>query len=487
MKDLKDLLHGIKVLERIGVADMSIMKIAFDSRKVTEGDLFVAVRGSQSDGHLFISQAIQNKASAIVCEKTPETPVGNVGYIVVEDCSQALGALASNFYGNPSRQLKLTGITGTNGKTTTATLLFDLFTGLGFKSGLISTVENRIGQRVVESTHTTPDPIELNDLLSQMTGDGCAYAFMEVSSHAIHQNRIAGLYFAGGIFTNITHDHLDYHKTFDEYIKAKKKFFDLLPKSAFALTNIDDKNGSVMVQNTNATVHRYALKKPAEFKAKIIENAAVGLHLWLDDHDYYGRLIGEFNAYNTLAAYAAAVLLGMNKLETLTVLSSLRGAEGRFDYIYSPERQITAIVDYAHTPDALEKVLTTIRQLRKPGQRIICLTGCGGDRDPMKRKSMGKVAAELSDIAILTSDNPRSEDPETIIEQMKEGITPEILYKVLEITNRRQAIKTALKIAQKGDIVLTAGKGHEKYQEIKGIKYHFDDKEELLKNLELEN
>ena len=351
---------------------------------------------------------------------------------------------------------------------------------------MLSTVENRIGQKVVESTHTTPDPIELNDLLSQMTREGCAYVFMEVSSHAIHQNRIAGLHFTGGIFTNITHDHLDYHKTFDEYIKAKKKFFDLLPRSAFALTNIDDKNGSVMMQNTNATVHRYALKKPAEFKAKIIENTLAGLHLWLDDQDYYGRLIGEFNAYNTLAAYAAAVLLGMDKLETLTVLSGLHGAEGRFDYTYSPERQITAIVDYAHTPDALEKVLTTIRQLRKPGQRIICLTGCGGDRDPMKRRIMGKVAAELSDIAILTSDNPRSEDPEAIIEQIKEGIAPENLYKVLEITNRGQAIKTAFKMAQKGDIVLTAGKGHEKYQEIKGIKYHFDDKEEILKNIKYE-
>ena len=485
MKTLIELLNGIRILDTTGDLKRRVTQIVFDSRKVEKGTAFVAVRGTQLDGHHFINRAIESGANSIICEKAPSEQVVNVTYIVVEDCSSVLGVMASNFYDNPSRQLKLIGVTGTNGKTTTVTMLFDLLTGLGYKSGLISTVENRIAQKVLPSTHTTPDPIALNALMSEMVAQRCEYAFMEVSSHAIHQNRIAGLLFAGAVFSNITHDHLDYHKTFDEYIKAKKKFFDELPKSSFAIINADDKNGNVMVQNTKATIHRYALRKFTEFKAKILENTITGLHLLLDGHDYYGRLIGEFNAYNTLAVYAVAVLLGMDKLETLTVLSGLKGAEGRFDSTYSPERDITGIVDYAHTPDALEKILSTIAELRKPGQRIICLTGCGGDRDPMKRKIMGAVGAKWSDVLILTSDNPRSEDPQAIIEQMKEGISSELMEKVLEIPNRAQAIKTAIKTARPGDIILAAGKGHEKYQEIKGIKFPFDDKEELLKGLKI--
>jgi UDP-N-acetylmuramoyl-L-alanyl-D-glutamate--2,6-diaminopimelate ligase len=395
-----------------------------------------------------------------------------------------LGILAANFFDNPSEKFKLVGVTGTNGKTTTATLLFDLFTDLGYKCGLISTIEYRVAGNILPSTHTTPDPIALNSLMSEMVNSGVEYAFMEVSSHAIQQNRIAGLHFIGGIFSNITHDHLDYHKTFDAYIRAKKAFFDNLPKSAFALTNADERNGAVMLQNTQAQKFSYGLKKIANFKAKIIENALAGLHLELDGFDFHARLIGEFNAYNLTAVYATAVILGVEKTEILTALSNLKGAEGRFEYIRQTTRDLIGIVDYAHTPDALEKVLETILKLRTEGQRIICLTGCGGDRDPAKRKLMGKIGATLSDILILTADNPRTEDPLAIIADMHKGISAELEPKVLEIPDRRQAIKTAVKMAQKGDIILLAGKGHEKYQDINGVKYPFDDKAQLKEAFE---
>jgi UDP-N-acetylmuramoyl-L-alanyl-D-glutamate--2,6-diaminopimelate ligase len=480
MKNLNEILRGIKTLETQGKTDINISKIVFDSRKVEADCLFVAVVGTQVDGHTYIPQVIEHGATAILCETMPTDLKDGVTYIKVEDTALALGLIASNFYDNPSQKLKLVGITGTNGKTTTATLLFDLFTKLGYKCGLISTVEYRIGDKIVPSTHTTPDQIALNNLMNDMISEGCDFAFMEVSSHAVHQNRVAGLHFVGGIFSNITHDHLDYHKTFDEYIKAKKKFFDDLPKDAFAVSNYDDKNGKIMLQNTKASKYGYALRKVADYKAKILENGLNGLHLDLDGNEFHARMIGEFNAYNLLSVYAAAVLLGEDKLEVLTILSALKGAEGRFDYTHDLKRDIVGIVDYAHTPDALEKVLETIQHLRKKGQRIITLTGAGGDRDPAKRKFMGKIGATMSDILILTSDNPRTEDPLSILTQMKVEISTELMKKVLEIPDRRQAIKTAVAMAQRGDIILLAGKGHEKYQDINGVKHPFDDKEELV-------
>jgi UDP-N-acetylmuramoyl-L-alanyl-D-glutamate--2,6-diaminopimelate ligase len=480
LKKLTEILRGVKILETKGKEAINISKIVFDSRKAEADCLFVAVVGTQVDGHTYIPQVIEHGATAILCETMPTELKDGVTYIKVENTALALGLIASNFYDNPSQKLKLVGITGTNGKTTTATLLFDLFTKLGYKCGLISTVEYRIGDKIVPSTHTTPDQIALNSLMNDMINEGCDFAFMEVSSHAVHQNRVAGLHFVGGIFSNITHDHLDYHKTFDEYIKAKKKFFDDLPKDAFAVSNYDDKNGKVMLQNTKASKYGYALRKVADFKAKILENGLNGLHLDLDGNEFHARMIGEFNAYNLLSVYAAAVLLGEDKLEVLTILSNLKGAEGRFDYTHDLKRDIVGIVDYAHTPDALEKVLETIQHLRKKGQRIITLTGAGGDRDPAKRKFMGKIGATMSDILILTSDNPRTEDPLSILAQMKVEISTELMKKVLEIPDRRQAIKTAVAMSQRGDIILLAGKGHEKYQDINGVKHPFDDKEELV-------
>jgi UDP-N-acetylmuramoyl-L-alanyl-D-glutamate--2,6-diaminopimelate ligase len=480
LKNLTKILRGIEILKTQGKTDINISKIVFDSRKAEADCLFVAVVGTQVDGHTYISQVIEHGATAILCETMPTDLKDGVTYIKVENTALALGLIASNFYDNPSQKLKLVGITGTNGKTTTATLLFDLFTKLGYRCGLISTVEYRIGDKIVPSTHTTPDQIALNSLMNDMINEGCDFAFMEVSSHAVHQNRVAGLHFVGGIFSNITHDHLDYHKTFDEYIKAKKKFFDDLPKDAFAVSNFDDKNGKVMLQNTKASKYGYALRKVADFKAKILENGLNGLHLDLDGNEFHARMIGEFNAYNLLSVYAAAVLLGEDKLDVLTILSNLKGAEGRFDYTHDLKRDIVGIVDYAHTPDALEKVLETIQHLRKKGQRIITLTGAGGDRDPAKRKFMGKIGATMSDILILTSDNPRTEDPLSILAQMKVEISTEMMKKVLEIPDRRQAIKTAVAMAQRGDIILLAGKGHEKYQDINGVKHPFDDKEELV-------
>lgn len=484
MKNLRDILRGIKIHESQGDINQDISKIVFDSRKVEPNCLFVAVRGTQVDGHSFIPKAISGGASAIVCEEIPSDTEGGV-FIKVADAAAALGEMAANFYDNPTQNLKVVGITGTNGKTSTATLLYDLFTGLGYKCGLVSTVEYRVAGKILHSTHTTPDQIALQKLFFDMVTEGCTYAFMEVSSHALEQKRTAAIQFAGAVFSNITHDHLDYHKTFENYRDAKKKLFDDLPKTAFALTNYDDKNGRFLLQNTKAEKHSYALRKVADFKAKIIENGLLGLHLDMDGHEFHARMIGEFNAYNLLAVYATAVLLGADKLEILTILSNLRGAEGRFDPIYDAQRDVVAIVDYAHTPDALENVLETIHHFRKDNQKIITITGAGGDRDPAKRRIMGKICSAMSDTLILTSDNPRSEPPLSIIEQMKEDIAAKNMSKVLEIADRRQAIRTAVKLAQRGDIILLAGKGHEKYQEINGVKHPFDDKEELSKAFEI--
>jgi UDP-N-acetylmuramoyl-L-alanyl-D-glutamate--2,6-diaminopimelate ligase len=444
----------------------------------------VAFRGTAVDGHEYIDKAINQGSRAIVCEKV-DNRNPEVLYIIVENSHYALGLMSCNFYEHPSKDLKLVGVTGTNGKTTVATILYKLFTGLGQKVGLLSTVENRIGNKVIEATHTTPDALSVNSLLATMRDEGCDYVFMEVSSHAADQDRIAGLDFDGAIFTNITHDHLDYHGTFQNYIYAKKKFFDQLPAHAFALVNIDDKRGAVMLQNTAAKCYNYALRSMADFKAKIIENTMEGLILELDNREVYSRLVGDFNAFNLLAVYGAAVLLGEERDEILTVLSNLTTAEGRFDYIRSNDSGITGIVDYAHTPDALEKVMQTLVKLREGNGKIITVVGCGGDRDRTKRPIMAKTACNYSDQVILTSDNPRTESPEAILNEMEEGVPASAKMKVLIIADRRQAIRTACRLAQKGDIILVAGKGHEKYQEIMGIKHPFDDKEVLRENLKI--
>lgn len=476
---LKRLLKNIKTIQIIGDTTPVVSTIEFDSRKANKGCLFVATKGTQVDGHQYISAAIDKGATMILCEELPETLQEKITYVQVENSSTALGLVASNFYDNPSKKLKLVGVTGTNGKTTTVTILYNLFTELGYKVGLLSTVENIIAGQVIPATHTTPDAVQLNALLQQMVDSGCEFAFMEVSSHAIHQQRIAGLHFVGGLFTNITHDHLDYHKTFQEYIKAKKLFFDNLGKTAFALTNIDDKRGRVMLQNTRAAQHTYSLKQSADFKAKIIDNGLTGLQLDLDGQEFYGRLIGEFNAYNTLAVYAVAVLLGEEKMEVMACLSMLKSAEGRFDYMAAPTRNLIGIVDYAHTPDALEKVLSTIHQLNSGVGQIITVVGCGGDRDTKKRPVMAKVACDYSQQVILTSDNPRSEEPNVILKDMEAGIPPYATQKTITIADRKEAIKVACRLAKDGDIILIAGKGHEKYQEIKGVKHPFDDKKIL--------
>jgi UDP-N-acetylmuramoyl-L-alanyl-D-glutamate--2,6-diaminopimelate ligase len=420
--------------------------------------------------------ALEKGATSVVCETMPETLADGVTYVRVRDSAEAVGQLAHQFFGEPSSKLRLVGVTGTNGKTTVATLLYKLFSGLGHPSGLLSTVQNQIGPRVVAATHTTPDPIELNALLAEMVTEGCTHAFMEVSSHAIHQKRISGLVFAGGIFTNITHDHLDYHKTFEEYIRVKKSFFDHLPSGAFAISNLDDKRGMVMLQNTPARKLYYSLRTLADIKGKILENELTGLLMLVDDTEVHFRLIGEFNAYNLLAVYGAAMALGEEKAKALRVLSNLTGAEGRFDYLLSPKERIMGIVDYAHTPDALLNVLGTLEKLRKSGEQIITVVGCGGDRDKTKRPIMGAVSCEHSDKAIFTSDNPRSEDPMEILREMESGLGSALKRKYLVVPDRAEAIKTAISLARPGDILLVAGKGHEKYQEIKGIKYPFDDK-----------
>jgi UDP-N-acetylmuramoyl-L-alanyl-D-glutamate--2,6-diaminopimelate ligase len=482
MKMLTDILLDVNVKQIKGAAENNISGITYDSREVKAGSMFFAVKGTRVDGHSFISQVIDKGVVAIVCEDLPKSLSEGVTYIQVDDSSYSSGVIASNWFGNPSKKLKLVGITGTNGKTTTVTLLFNLFRELGFHTGLLSTILNRIDDEIIPSTHTTPDAIQLNFLLDHMVENGCSYCFMEVSSHAIVQNRIAGLTFAGGIFSNITHDHLDFHKTFDEYLKAKKRFFDELPASSFALTNIDDRNGLVMLQNTKAGKHTYSFQKMADFKGRIIEAPLDGLHLDLDGNEMWCRLVGRFNAYNLMAVYAASMLLEQDTLEVLTILSNLESVEGRFDYIKSPQG-IIGIVDYAHTPDALQNVLETINQLRSGNEMLITVVGCGGDRDKAKRPVMAKIAARLSDRVILTSDNPRSEVPEQIISEMLAGVEKEFARNVQNITDRHDAIRIACAMTRINDVILVAGKGHEKYQDINGIKLPFDDKEILKKYL----
>ena len=475
---IKDILANCNLMEIVGEKDVDVVDITFDSRKVSQGTLFFAVKGTQVDGHDYIDNAIEKGASVIVCEKLPRKKADNVTYVKVDNSAYVLGVGASNFFGNPSEKLKLVGVTGTNGKTTIATLLYRLFTEAGYPCGLLSTIENIVNRDVVPSTHTTPDPIELNTLLQQMVDKGCEYAFMEVSSHSVAQDRIAGLRFAGGIFTNLTHDHLDYHKTMANYRNAKKKFFDDLPQNAFALTNLDDKNGAYMLQNTKARKLSYALKHDADFKGVVMESHFDGMLLKVNGTEMFTQLVGGFNASNILAIYGAATALGFNKDELLVEISKLRGANGRFDMVHS-EKGIVGIVDYAHTPDALENVLVTINDVRCHKETLITVVGCGGNRDTTKRPEMAAVAVKLSDRVILTSDNPRNEDPDEIIRQMKAGVPQEDQGKVLSITNRREAIRTAVALAKKGDIILLAGKGHENYQEINGVKNHFDDKEVL--------
>jgi len=472
----------VRLLQIIGSLEVSISSIQFDSRKVKSGDVFVAVKGSVTDGHQYLDSAIARGASVVVVEELPNQLSEEVVYIKVENSADALGWMASTYYDHPSQKLKVVAVTGTNGKTTTATLLYELFLALGYKAGLLSTIENKVAGKILPATHTTPDAIALNALLAEMVAMGCDYAFMEASSHAIDQRRVAGTAFAGAIFTNLTHDHLDYHKTFQAYLEAKKRLFDDLPASSFALVNIDDKRGEIMLQNTKAQAYRYALKRMADFKAKIVENSLLGLHLELDGFEFHGRLIGEFNAYNLLSVYATAVLLGQDKMQVLTALSGLKAAEGRFDYIHDRQKNIIGIVDYAHTPDALDKVLTTIHDL-KQGGNIITVVGCGGDRDKTKRPEMAAIACKWSNMVVFTSDNPRSETPEAILEDMSIGIPSSATQKVLVIVDRKQAIKTASKLAKSNDIILVAGKGHEKYQEIKGVKHPFDDKQVLQEEL----
>ena len=481
-KILKDILYKTGIEELVGNTNIAIEKICFDSREVEDASLFVAVVGTAVDGHQYINQTIEKGATAIVCEEFPEQLHDGITYVKVKNSAAALGIIAANFYDNPSNELKLVGITGTNGKTTTATLLHELFMQLGYQVGLLSTVVNKIGNEAIPSTHTTPNAVELNKLLRKMVEAGCDYCFMEVSSHAIHQHRVTGVEFAGGVFTNITHDHLDYHKTFDEYIKAKKMFFDMLPENAFALVNKDDKNGMVMLQNTKAKPYTFALKSAADYTARILESGFSGMMLHIDKNEVWTKLIGGFNVYNLLSIYAVAVLLEQDKLNTLTAISNLNAVEGRFQYIKSQDN-ISGIVDYAHTPDALKNVLGTISEIRTNNETVITVVGCGGDRDKTKRPLMAQIACEYSNKVILTSDNPRSENPEQIINDMKAGVEPQHYKKVLSITNREEAIKTACMLAESNDIILVAGKGHEKYQEINGEKFPFDDLEVLKMNL----
>ncbi|HEX8517792.1 MAG TPA: UDP-N-acetylmuramoyl-L-alanyl-D-glutamate--2,6-diaminopimelate ligase [Bacteroidia bacterium] len=484
MKLLKDILYKAGIIEVEGSTNVAITAVSSDSRKVEKDSLFVALKGTQSDGHRFINDTINKGAIAILCEDFPETINEKVTYIKVVDASLALGIVASNFYGNPSEKLKLVGITGTNGKTTTVTLLFNLFKKLGYKTGLLSTVKNQINNDVIPSTHTTPDAIQLNALLAQMVEKGCTHCFMEVSSHAVVQNRIAGVHFTGAVFTNITHDHLDYHKTFDEYIKAKKKFFDGLGPDAFALTNRDDVNGEIMLQNTRSAKRTYSLRSMADFKCRVVENQFSGLLLNIDNQEVWSKLIGSFNAYNLLAVYATAILLKEEKVNVLTTLSTLNSVEGRFQYIRT-ESGVIGIVDYAHTPDALMNVLKTINDIRTGNEKVITVVGCGGDRDSVKRPVMAKIACDLSNKVILTSDNPRSEEPDAILKDMQAGVDAVNKKKTISMTDRAEAIKTACSYAEPGDIILVAGKGHEKYQEIKGVKHEFDDMLVLQENLKL--
>jgi UDP-N-acetylmuramoyl-L-alanyl-D-glutamate--2,6-diaminopimelate ligase len=475
---LSDILYKVNIRSVAGSTGVEVNDIQIDSRKIRPGAAFIAVKGAAADGHQFIEKAIENGAAVIVYEDSGlRTQDSRLTYVQVENSAAAAAYMGNNFFGRPSEKIKLVGVTGTNGKTTIATLLYKLFTRLGYKCGLLSTVENQVGSTILPATHTTPDAISLNQLLSQMVEEGCTHVFMETSSHAIHQHRVAGLQYAGGIFSNITHDHLDYHQTFDEYIRVKKAFFDSLPSSAFAISNADDKRGAVMLQNTNAKKYFYSLRTLTDFKGKILDNSLSGLVMTVNDVEVHFRMIGEFNAYNLLAVYGAAVCLGEDKQEVLTALSVLTGAEGRFDYMVSAKEKVIAIVDYAHTPDALLNVLATIKKLKKGFEQVITVVGCGGDRDKTKRPVMAEAACEYSDKAIFTSDNPRSEDPAQIIKDMEEGLSAAAKRKYISIVDRKEAIKTAISLAKPEDIILIAGKGHEKYQEIKGVRNHFDDKE----------
>lgn len=483
MKTLKDILKNVEVSRLIGDEQIPIHAIEADSRKIQQGDIFVAIKGTQSDGHQYIDKAIELGARVVVCENLPNAPAKDITWVQVANSAKALGKMACNFYDNPSEKIKLVGITGTNGKTTTVTLLYRLFESLGYKAGLISTVVYKVHQQEFEATHTTPDALTINRLLARMVDEGCSYAFMEVSSHSLVQHRTEGLNFTGAIFSNITHDHLDYHETFDNYIRAKKMLFDSLSDKAFALINLDDKNSRIMVQNTRAQVKTYAMRTMADFRVKVIESHFDGMHLQINGIDMHTPFIGHFNAYNLLAVFATAVLLGANTTEVLTHLSALHDVPGRFQAIRSANG-ILAIVDYAHTPDALVNVLNTINQLRKGNEQLITVVGAGGNRDKTKRPVMARVCVEQSDRVILTSDNPRFEDPNDIINDMLAGVDNAFRKKVLTIPNRAEAIRTATLLARPGDIILLAGKGHETYQDIQGVKHHFDDREEIKKAFE---
>lgn len=482
---LKDILYKVNIQSVIGNTSLTIKSLQIDSRKVTPGSCFIAIKGNSIDGHEYINKAIEMGAVAVVCEKIPQNIVDGVTYVSVINTSLAAGVMSHHFYGEPSTKMKVVGVTGTNGKTTIATLLFKLYTLLGYKCGLISTVQNQIGGEIIPSTHTTPDAISLNSLLAKMQTEACDYVFMECSSHAIDQQRIAGIEFAAAVFSNISHDHLDYHKTFEEYIRVKKSWFDGLSKKTVAISNADDKRGLVMLQNTAAKKYLYSLKTLADFKGKILENGLTGLHMTVNDLEVYFKLIGEFNAYNLLAVFAVAICLGEDKNKVLQIMSNITGAEGRFDYIISENENLVGIVDYAHTPDALLNVLVTIKNLRQGDKKIITVVGCGGNRDNAKRPIMAEVACQHSDKVILTSDNPRFEDPLEILKQMEAGVNVVSRKKCITIADRKEAIKTAVSLADKEDIILVAGKGHEKYQEINGVKYDFDDKDVLNEMFEL--
>ena len=485
MKQLKDILYKVHIEAVHGATDITVSKIEFDSRKIELNDVFVAIRGTLSDGHDYIEKALSLGAIAVICEEFPSVIVNGVTYIKVKDSNEALAFLAANYYENPSENIRLVGVTGTNGKTTIASLLYQLFKKAGYKVGLLSTVKIMVDEQEFKATHTTPDSLTINKYLDLMVQEGCEFCFMEVSSHGVHQKRTEALRFEGGVFTNLSHDHLDYHNTFAEYRDVKKSFFDNLPKSAFAITNIDDKNGLVMLQNTKAKKLTYALKSYADYKAQILENQLSGLLLKINDHEVWVKLIGSFNAYNLLAIYGVAVELGIEKMEALRLLSELESVSGRFQFIVS-DSKITAIVDYAHTPDALENVLKTIEDIRTKNEQLITVVGCGGDRDKTKRPIMANIASSMSDKAIFTSDNPRTENPETIIEEMEKGVEPQNFKKTVSILDRKQAIKTACQLANPNDIILIAGKGHETYQEINGVRHDFDDLQivtELLQQL----
>jgi len=484
MTELKDILYKVHITSTSGDMGVSVKSICFDSRNVKPGSLFVAIKGTLSDGHTYIEKAVTMGALVVVAERLPENISDKVTYVTVKNSAHALGVIAANFFDNPSHKIKLVGVTGTNGKTTVVTLLFKLFNSMGHRSGMLSTVVNKIVDKEIPSTHTTPDPIQLNELLVQMIEAKCTHCFMEVSSHAVDQERIGGLKFTGGIFTNITHDHLDYHKTFENYIKAKKKYFDELSSDAFALVNADDKRGMVMLQNTKAKKQSFGLKKMVDFKGKIITNSIEGLEMEIGGKTVWFKLIGDFNAYNLLAVYGAAMLLEEESDEILTHLSAMQGAPGRFELV-RPGSKIIAIVDYAHTPDALKNVLETIAHFRTGTEQVITVVGCGGNRDKTKRPLMASIACRFSDKVVITSDNPRDEDPHEIIREMKTGIGPTETKKTVIMADREEAIKTAMMLAKEKDIILVAGKGHEAYQEIKGVKYPFDDKEVVERMLKM--